>query len=59
MGGDPFDRKRQEAAALIAALEKKKEARTMAVPTDDGAVKARLRGLGEPITLFGEGVRHV
>lgn len=29
----------------------------MAVPTDDGAVKARLRAFGEPITLFGEGVR--
>ena len=27
----------------------------MAVPTDDGRVRARLRELGEPITLFGEG----
>ena len=27
----------------------------MAVPTDDNRVRLRLRGLGEPITLFGEG----
>ena len=27
----------------------------MAVPTDDTRVRLRLRGLGEPITLFGEG----
>jgi hypothetical protein len=31
-------------------------ARFLAVPTEDGRVKERLRELGEPICLFGEGV---
>jgi pre-mRNA processing factor 4 (PRP4) like len=31
----------------------------MAVPTDDNRVKARLREIGEPITLFGERVRRI
>jgi hypothetical protein len=56
MGGEAFERQRAENAAILAALERKKEARTMAVPTDDGRVKARLRELGEPICMFGEGV---
>src|SRR4051812_11872385 len=56
MGGEAFERQRAENAAILAALERKKEARTMAVPTDDGRVKARLRELGEPICLFAEGV---
>jgi hypothetical protein len=44
---------------LIAELERKKRARKLAnVPTDDRKVRAKLREMGEPITLFGEGVRH-
>lgn len=54
--GDGFERQRAEAAAIIAELDRKKAARTMAVPTDDGQVKARLREMGEPAILFGEGV---
>jgi hypothetical protein len=43
---------------LIAELERKKRARKLAnVPTDDRKVRAKLREMGEPITLFGEGVR--
>ncbi|KAK7206087.1 WD40-repeat-containing domain protein [Myxozyma melibiosi] len=34
--------------------EKKKRASKLAVPTDDLKVRAALRNLGEPITLFGE-----
>jgi U4/U6 small nuclear ribonucleoprotein PRP4 len=45
---------RQETQALLDELERKKRARAIAVPTDDGRVKKRLRELGEPITLFGE-----
>lgn len=56
--GDGFERQRAEAAAIIAELDRKKAARTMAVPTDDGQVKARLREMGEPAILFGEGVRQ-
>lgn len=50
------DRARGENQALLDELERKKRARVMAVPTDDGRVRARLREIGEPITLFGERV---
>ena len=43
--------------ALLQDLERRKKARSMVVPTDDGRVRARLREIGEPITLFGERVR--
>jgi U4/U6 small nuclear ribonucleoprotein PRP4 len=54
LGGS--DRLRAENKALLDELDRKKRARTMAVPTDDNRVKARLREIGEPITLFGERV---
>lgn len=54
LGGS--ERVRAENQALIDELDRKKRARTMAVPTDDNRVKARLREIGEPITLFGERV---
>eukprot|EP00054_Salpingoeca_dolichothecata_P004205 m.29833 g.29833 ORF g.29833 m.29833 type:complete len:523 (+) comp14416_c0_seq1:3-1571(+) len=40
--------------SLLAEFERRKQARNIAVPTDDNLVKARLRDLEEPITLFGE-----
>lgn len=51
------ERARQENKVLLDELERKKKARSLAVPTDDNKVKARLREIGEPITLFGERVR--
>ena len=42
---------------MLDELERKKKARAMAVPTDDSKVRAKLREIGEPITLFGERVR--
>ncbi|GBE86448.1 Uncharacterized WD repeat-containing protein [Sparassis crispa] len=48
------ERVRQENKMLLDELERKKKARSLAVPTDDNRVKARLREIGEPITLFGE-----
>ena len=51
------ERARLENQVLLDELERKKRARTLAVPTDDNRVKARLREIGEPITLFGERVR--
>ncbi|CDO68205.1 hypothetical protein BN946_scf184938.g57 [Trametes cinnabarina] len=48
------ERARIENQAILDELERKKKARTLAVPTDDNKVKQRLRELGEPITLFGE-----
>ena len=40
---------------LMAEFEKRKVLRSINVSTDDGIVKARLRELGHPICLFGEG----
>lgn len=44
-----------ETARLLSELDRKKLARKIALPTNDGEVRARLREIGEPITLFGEG----
>jgi len=41
-------------AALVQAIEHKRHARSIHVPTVDADVKAKLRGLGHPICLFGE-----
>ncbi|KIK61772.1 hypothetical protein GYMLUDRAFT_42815 [Collybiopsis luxurians FD-317 M1] len=48
------ERARMENQVILDELERKKKARSIAVPTDDNRVKARLREIGEPITLFGE-----
>jgi U4/U6 small nuclear ribonucleoprotein PRP4 len=48
------ERAREENQELLEQLERRKRARKIAVPTDDARVKARLREVGEPITLFGE-----
>ncbi|KAI0788751.1 WD40-repeat-containing domain protein [Abortiporus biennis] len=48
------ERARLENKLILDELERKKKARNLAVPTDDNRVKARLREIGEPITLFGE-----
>ncbi|KAI1328311.1 WD40-repeat-containing domain protein [Xylariaceae sp. FL0255] len=45
----------EKASAILSQFERKRRAANIAVPTDDGRVRARLRELGEPITLFGEG----
>lgn len=51
-GGIPSAR----ASAIISQFERKRRAAAMVVPTDDTKVRAKLRELGEPITLFGERV---
>lgn len=43
------------ASAFYEQMSRKKRAAAVIVPTDDGQVRARLREIGEPITLFGEG----
>jgi len=53
------ERARIENQALLDELDRKKRARTTAVPTDDNKVRARLREVGEPITLFGERVSNI
>lgn len=45
----------EKASAILSQFQRKRLAARIAVPTDDGRVRAELRGLGEPITLFGEG----
>ncbi|KAI9709360.1 MAG: hypothetical protein M1820_003480 [Bogoriella megaspora] len=45
----------EKASAILQQFERKRRAKTIAVPTEDGRVRARLREFGEPQTLFGEG----
>jgi U4/U6 small nuclear ribonucleoprotein PRP4 len=45
----------ERASAILSQFDRKRRANQIAVPTDDGKVRARLREMGEPITLFGEG----
>ncbi|KAF2186826.1 U4/U6 small nuclear ribonucleoprotein-like protein Prp4 [Zopfia rhizophila CBS 207.26] len=45
----------EKASAILSQFERKRRAAQLVVPTADRDVKARLRSLGEPITLFGEG----
>lgn len=45
----------ERASAILSQFERKRRAAAMAVPTDDTRVRMRLREIGEPITLFGEG----
>jgi U4/U6 small nuclear ribonucleoprotein PRP4 len=59
LGGESSQRARGENQTLLDELERRKRNRAMAVPTDDGRVKARLREIGEPITLFGERVSRI
>ncbi|POI31324.1 hypothetical protein CIB84_004926 [Bambusicola thoracicus] len=49
------DHMSERQAEVLAEFERRKRARQINVSTDDSEVKACLRALGEPITLFGEG----
>lgn len=44
-----------ETSKILSELDRKKLARKIALPTNDGEVRARLRQLDQPVTLFGEG----
>eukprot|EP01134_Creolimax_fragrantissima_P005735 CFRG5735T1 len=44
----------KEKNAILGEFERKRRLRTLAVPTDDIAVRAALREMDEPITLFAE-----
>ncbi|KAI8140523.1 WD40-repeat-containing domain protein [Fennellomyces sp. T-0311] len=48
-------RARQADQEILDEFERRKRARQIAVPTDDTRVRLRLRELGEPQCLFGEG----
>ena len=45
----------QRQQELKDTFERRKRARELAVPTNDNAVKLKLREYGQPICLFGEG----
>jgi U4/U6 small nuclear ribonucleoprotein PRP4 len=45
----------EKASAILSQFDRKRRLANLAVPTDDARVRARLRELGEPMTLFGEG----
>ncbi|KAG0336580.1 hypothetical protein BG004_007986 [Podila humilis] len=47
-------RARDQHMEVLEMFERKKRARTLAVPTEDRKVRERLRELGEPVCLFGE-----
>jgi hypothetical protein len=55
----PFSEKTLEAQEkhqrIIEDWENRRRVRQIALPTDDRLVQARLKELGEPIILFGEG----
>ncbi|XP_077986471.1 U4/U6 small nuclear ribonucleoprotein Prp4-like [Glandiceps talaboti] len=56
--GDHFDLEEHVNAQreeVLAEFERRKRARQILVSTDDAEVKIKLRELGEPICLFGEG----
>ncbi|KAI9364975.1 WD40-repeat-containing domain protein [Zopfochytrium polystomum] len=53
--GESGRRAQAEHQAVLDDFERKRLARSIAVPTDDRRVRARLRAYGEPQTLFGEG----
>src|SRR5690606_795344 len=44
-----------QTSAVFEQFQRKRLAAQVVVPTDDKRVRLRLRELGEPITLFGEG----
>jgi U4/U6 small nuclear ribonucleoprotein PRP4 len=46
---------RQQHEDAVRAFEQRASQRQLAVPTGDGAVKAKLREFGEPVSIFGEG----
>ncbi|KAL2911386.1 hypothetical protein HK105_209150 [Polyrhizophydium stewartii] len=45
----------EDQQAILDGFARRRLARTLAVPTDDLRVRMKLRELGEPMTLFGEG----
>jgi U4/U6 small nuclear ribonucleoprotein PRP4 len=44
-----------ETSKILSELDRKKLARKIALPTNDGEVRNLLRQLDQPVTLFGEG----
>lgn len=45
----------EKASAILSQFDRKRLANTIVVPTDDGRVRTKLREMGEPVTLFGDG----
>ncbi len=53
VGNDP------EKMALLEEFQRKKDARSLAIPTDDYKVKTWLKALGEPRIYFAENVNQI
>jgi len=56
---DSSKRARDQHQEVLEMFERRKRARTVAVPTDDRKVREKLRELGEPVCFFGEDVRTI
>lgn len=56
---DNSKRARDQQMEILEMFERKKRARTLAVPTEDKKVREKLREMGEPVCLFGEDVRLI
>ncbi|QSL64375.1 hypothetical protein MERGE_001676 [Pneumocystis wakefieldiae] len=52
---DQFNKCSEKERIILAEFERRQRIKSIYIPTDDGKVKAKLRELGKPITLFGEG----
>ncbi|KAI5308751.1 hypothetical protein KEM55_004960, partial [Ascosphaera atra] len=48
----------EKASAILNQFERKRRANALTVPTNDQEVRAKLRELREPMTLFGEGAQE-
>ncbi|KAL1604082.1 hypothetical protein SLS60_005674 [Paraconiothyrium brasiliense] len=55
MPSDAIGGGNERASDILGQFERKKRAQQILVPTADRDIKLKLRSLGEPITLFGEG----
>ncbi|KTW26846.1 uncharacterized protein T551_03308 [Pneumocystis jirovecii RU7] len=50
-----YNRYSEKEQIILAEFERRQKIKNIYIPTDDGRVRSKLRELGKPVTLFGEG----
>lgn len=50
-----YKRYSEKEQIILAEFERRQKIKSIYIPTDDGKVRSKLRELGKPVTLFGEG----